>query len=186
MVAAERFDDPENARTILLMAGGLVLLGVLVAVGTVWWWRSTEVEHPALGPLEVMSTRKWWNGDYNSRHRRLEAARPVGAEAAAGPADEPVDLQAVERDDPPQFDDLADAPAADLGLGLDAAALHALRNTSGAGDDAEVAAIDTDGGPAADDDAADSDGAGSDGAEADGTPDEVRAPMDPLLRSTGE
>lgn len=180
MVAAERFDDPENARTILLMAGGLVLLGVLVAVGTVWWWRSTEVEHPALGPLEVMSTRKWWNGDYNARHRRLEAARPMGAEAAAAPTDEPLDLQAAERDDPPQFDDLADAPAADLGLGLDAAALHALRNTTGVGDDAEVSASDIDGAAA---DGADAD---ADGAEADGTPDEVRAPMDPLLRSTGE
>lgn len=174
MVAAERFDDPENARTILLMAGGLVVLGVLVAIGTVWWWRSTEVEHPALGPLEVMSTRKWWNGDYNSRHRRLEAARPVGAEATAAPADEPVDLQAAERSDPPHFDDLADAPAADLGLGLDAAALHALMNASGAG--AERAASEA--GEAPTDETGD--------ATADVTPGESRAPMDPLLRSQGE
>lgn len=174
MVAAERFDDPENARTILLMAGGLVLLGLLVAAGTVWWWRSTEVEHPALGPLEVMSTRQWWNGDYTARHRRLEAARPVGAEVAAAPADEPVDLQAVERADPPQFDDLADAPAADLGLGLDAAALHALMNASAAGSDQSAeATVDL-----LDDVLADE----SD----DGAPNETRAPTDPLLRSPGE
>ena len=37
LLGAERFEDPENARTILLMAGGLVLLAVLVSVGTVWW-----------------------------------------------------------------------------------------------------------------------------------------------------
>lgn len=136
LVGAERFEDPENARTILLMAGGLVVLAVLVAAGTVWWWRSTKVEHPALGPLEVMGARSWWKGDYSTRRRRLDAARPAGepidGEAVAADA---VDLDAVRRGSPPQFDDLADGPPVvhvDLHEGGTAADLDALLAAAGA------------------------------------------------------
>lgn len=115
MLAAERFEDPENARVILLSAAGLVLVAVLVAAGTFWWWRSSRVEHPALGPLEVMGSRSFSKGDYTSRRRRLEAARPAGAEpadASAAPVGEPVDLRAAAAGVPPQFDDLADVSVA--------------------------------------------------------------------------
>ncbi|MDO8361782.1 MAG: hypothetical protein Q7V88_02715 [Actinomycetota bacterium] len=107
--AAERFTDPANERIILLMAGGMVALAVVLTVGTVWWWRACKVEHPALGPLEVMSSRAWWKGDYTARRRRLDAARPEGAEALAEVAavDE-VDLQALVRSEPAAFDDLLD------------------------------------------------------------------------------
>ena len=67
VLGADTFDDPENARVILLSAAGLLLLAVLVAAGTIWWWRSSRVEHPALGPLEVMGSRSWFKGDYTSR-----------------------------------------------------------------------------------------------------------------------
>lgn len=113
VLLADTFDDPENARVILLSAAGLAVIGLLVAAGTVWWWRSSEVEHPALGPLEVMSSRSWWKGDYTSRRRRLEAVRPDGAEPA-GPAatsgSEPVDLKAAALTSPREFDDLVDFP----------------------------------------------------------------------------
>lgn len=115
MLAAERFEDPENARVILLSAAGLVLVAVLVGAGTFWWWRSSRVEHPALGPLEVMGSRSFSKGDYTSRRRRLEAARPAGAEpadASAAPVGEPVDLRAAAAGVPPQFDDLADVSVA--------------------------------------------------------------------------
>ena len=106
---AATFDDPENARIILLSAAGLVVLGLLIAAGTVWWWRNSGVEHPALGPLEVMGSRSWWRGDYTSRRRRLEAARPEGAEPidpAATATSEPVDLEAAAQATPREFDDL--------------------------------------------------------------------------------
>ena len=59
VLAAADFTDPGNARVILMAAGGLVALAVLLSLGTVWWWRTSKVEHPALGPLEVMSSRRW-------------------------------------------------------------------------------------------------------------------------------
>lgn len=115
VLLADTFDDPENARIILLSAAGLVVLGLLIAAGTVWWWRSNEVEHPALGPLEVMGSRSWWKGDYTSRRRRLEAARPEGAEPVGPPAtamSQPVDLEAAALASPREFDDLSDVPPA--------------------------------------------------------------------------
>jgi len=111
VLLAATFDDPENARVILLSAAGLVLIGLLIAAGTVWWWRSSEIEHPALGPLEVMGSRSWWKGDYTARRRRLEAARPEGAEPIDPPTtstSDPVDLEAAALAPPREFDDLSE------------------------------------------------------------------------------
>ncbi len=119
IIADGTFDDPENARIIYLAAGGLLLVGVALGVGTWIWWRNAKVEHPALGPLEVMGSRRWWKSDFNDRRRRLDAARPLPDAAgdgvtddAPGPA-EPFDLDLVmTRDDPQNFDDLLDPDAA--------------------------------------------------------------------------
>ena len=114
VLLADTFDDPENARIILLSAAGLAVLGLLIAAATVWWWRSSEIEHPALGPLEVMGSRSWWKGDFTSRRRELEAARPEGAEPADPPAtstSDPVDLEAAALASPREFDDLLEFPA---------------------------------------------------------------------------
>lgn len=111
MLLADTFEDPERARVIYLAAGGLVLVALLVIAGTVWWWRSAAVEHPALGPLEVMGTKSWWNSDQSDRRERLESVRPDGAE----PGDtslivpDPVDLLDDDRTRPIDFDDLAGA-----------------------------------------------------------------------------
>lgn len=110
--------DPENERTIYLAAGGLLVLAVALTIGTVWWWRNSRVEHPALGPLEVMGTRSWWKGDWTARRRRLDEVRPAGTEHVDG--DEQVDLSAVVRDEAVPFDDLADP--ADSAAAADAAA----------------------------------------------------------------
>lgn len=119
IIADGTFDDPENARIIYLAAGGLLLLAVALGAGTWFWWRNAKVEHPALGPLEVMGTRRWWKSDFNDRRRRLDAARPLPhadgddvADGAPVPA-EPFDLDLVmTRDDPQNFDDLLDPDAA--------------------------------------------------------------------------
>ncbi len=109
---AANFEDPERARVIYMAAGGLVLVAVLVVVGTVWWWRSAAVEHPALGPLEVMGTKSWWNGDHSDRRSQLDSVRPDGAEPGDSSliVPDPVDLLEADRTRPLDFDDLLDLP----------------------------------------------------------------------------
>ena len=116
IIADGTFDDPENARIIYLAAGGLLLVAVALGVGTWIWWRNAKVEHPALGPLEVMGTRRWSRSDFNDRRRRLDAARPPHEDDEVADTAVPaaaIDLESVmTRDDPENFDDLLDPDAA--------------------------------------------------------------------------
>jgi hypothetical protein len=110
VVGDGRFEDPDNARIIYLAVAGLVLLAVALGVGTWYWWRTSKIEHPALGPLEMMGTRTWHRSDFNRRAKRLEAARPANAIHEAEPvveADE-LDLDAIGKLEPAQFDDFSD------------------------------------------------------------------------------
>ena len=75
MLAAD-ITDPTNARAILLAASGLVALAVLLTVATVWWWRRTKAEHPALGPLATMGEARWKAADPEERRRILDSMRP--------------------------------------------------------------------------------------------------------------
>lgn len=105
VVAAGQFTDARHARLIYFAAAGLFVVGVVLGVGTWLWWRSAKVEHPSLGPLEVMGTRRWRRADFMERTRRLEAVRPIpGTEAPATP--ELVDLD--DREHPHDFGDLAE------------------------------------------------------------------------------
>ena len=72
---AANFSDPENARTIFLAAGGLIVLAAALVAGTVWWWRTSAVEHPVLGPLEVMGTKPFLAGDSDARREILGSLR---------------------------------------------------------------------------------------------------------------
>ena len=74
MIAAQ-FSDPKNARIILMAAGGLLVLAISLVVATVLWWRSSGIEPAALAPLEVMSSRQWWEGDDDSRRELLDEVR---------------------------------------------------------------------------------------------------------------
>jgi hypothetical protein len=115
MLLADRFEDPEHARIIYLAAGGLVLIAILVVVGTVWWWRSAAVEHPSLGPLEVMGTRSWSKSDPAARNDVLDSVRPEGAESGDETliVQDPVDLLETDRTRPLDFDDLLGEPDED-------------------------------------------------------------------------
>lgn len=86
--AAETFDDPVNARTIHLVAFGLIVVALVLVGVTAWWWVASRVEHPSLGPLEVMGTTRWRTSDDGLRRVRLDAARPVDAPEPVEVADE--------------------------------------------------------------------------------------------------
>lgn len=86
---AANFSDPENARTIYLAAGGLVVLAAALVAGTVWWWRSSGVEHPVLGPLELMGTKPFLLADDDERRDIIESGRPF----ADAPSDDKLVLR---------------------------------------------------------------------------------------------
>lgn len=116
-VMAGDFTDPENERLVLLAAGGLAVVGLLLLAGTIVWWRNSRVEHPALGPLEMMSARRFAKAADGEQRRLLDQVRPEGAVLAPVMHHERVDLRAaVARSSasPDNFDDLRDAEAASL------------------------------------------------------------------------
>ena len=110
VLAASDFTDPEHERLIYLAAGGLVLLGVLLTVVTVVWWRGTKGEHAALAPLEVMGDRSWNKLTHVEQTRRLETVRTRTDGDVEPAAADPVDLDEALRSFQPGFDDLRDEP----------------------------------------------------------------------------
>lgn len=108
------FSDPTNERIIYLSALGLALVGVALLVGTILWWRRGRQEHPALAPLEVMSGRAWAKAPEGDRRRRLDQVRLAGSGAAMSSllVSEPVDLEALVRSVPEDFDDLREPGSA--------------------------------------------------------------------------
>jgi hypothetical protein len=100
------FSDPTNERIIYLSAAGLVIVGLLLLLGTIVWWRRGRQEHPALAPLEVMGRRAWEKAPEGDRRRRLDHVRLAGAGATEKARAEPLDLQALVRSTPQAFDDL--------------------------------------------------------------------------------
>jgi hypothetical protein len=113
VLASSNFTDPEHERLIWLAVGGLVLLGVVLSVATVIWWRGTKGEHAALAPLEVMGDRTFTSLTHVEQNRRLEAVRlHLDGDVEPGPvAADAVDLDAALRAFQPGFDDLRDEDA---------------------------------------------------------------------------
>jgi hypothetical protein len=108
VVVGSNFNDPTNERLIFLSAAGLAVVGIVLLVGTILWWRRGRQEHPALAPLEVLGSRAWTKAPEGDRRRRLEKVRIGGT--GAGPDEpvrsEPLDLEALVRSVPQAFDDL--------------------------------------------------------------------------------
>lgn len=106
-VLGAELTESQAALRVFLAAGGLVVAGLSLLVLTIWWWRHTRPEPPALGPLEVMGDRKWATAADSERRRLIEEFRPVGAEPSNRIVDpQPVDLSVLARDAPRTFDDL--------------------------------------------------------------------------------
>lgn len=110
--------DPENTRTVLLMVALLALAGVVLLAVTIWFWRTSRPEHPSLGPLEVMGTRRFWRSSATDQVAQLDQARPDGAEPerqvaqvllpfGPKPAAPSIDLQRTAAEAPLSFEDLA-------------------------------------------------------------------------------
>jgi len=79
-VVADSINDVSSTRKVYLLAGALVLLGVLLIIVTVWFWRTTRHDPELLGPLEQMGTKKFRTVDAATQQTMLDTARPPDAQ----------------------------------------------------------------------------------------------------------
>lgn len=63
---------------INLLGGGLVVLGLVLLVATLAFWRSAVQDHALLAPLEVMAGRRFSRASASRRVLILNKVRPGG------------------------------------------------------------------------------------------------------------
>lgn len=63
-----------------VIGGGLIVLGLVLVVVTVAFWRSAVDDPAVLAPLEVMGDRRFARADDGRRVEILNSVRPDGAE----------------------------------------------------------------------------------------------------------
>ena len=86
-----RLSDSSTARLILLTTLVLILLGCLMIVLTVRFWKSSQPDPDALGPLAQMSLRKYSKADAVQQRYLLDQGRP-GLQGGEPVVDQPVDI----------------------------------------------------------------------------------------------
>lgn len=117
-IDTESVSDAGSSNVVLAVTVALVVLGSALLVVTAWFWRSTRPDPDALGPLVVMSERRFATLGPIERRRTLDGARP-----GPSPDDEPATAgQAVEvetvivemPDDDIEIDDVEDEDTDDV------------------------------------------------------------------------
>jgi hypothetical protein len=72
----ETISDTGSSTTVLVVTLLLVAFGVGLAVVTAWFWRQTAPDPDALGPLSVMSRRRFVSLGAIEQRRLMDEARP--------------------------------------------------------------------------------------------------------------
>lgn len=68
--------DSASTNTVLVVTGMLLLAGLSMVGLTVWYWRTTQPDPEALGPLVTMSRRGFSRLDPIEQRRQLDQLRP--------------------------------------------------------------------------------------------------------------
>lgn len=76
--------------SVNLLGAGLVVLGLVLLVVTLLFWRSAVEDPEVLAPLEVMADRSYARADDAKRLALLNQVRPEGAEPVVHHAAPPV------------------------------------------------------------------------------------------------
>ena len=69
-----------SSMSINALGGGLIVLGIVLLVVTLSFWKSAIEDPEVLAPLEVMADRKYARADETRRLAMLNMVRPVGAD----------------------------------------------------------------------------------------------------------
>jgi hypothetical protein len=67
--------------TVNIIGFGLIVLGVVLLIATLAFWRAAVEDPEVLAPLEVMADRRYARADELVRAEMLNQVRPDGAEA---------------------------------------------------------------------------------------------------------
>jgi hypothetical protein len=67
--------------TVNILGGGLIVLGLVLLLATLAFWKAAAEDPLVLAPLEVMADRKFARADDTLRLAMLNGVRPEGAEA---------------------------------------------------------------------------------------------------------
>ena len=86
-----RLSDSSSSRVILLSTLVLILLGCMMIVLTVRFWKSSQPDPDALGPLAQMSLRKFSKADALQQRYLLDQGRP-GLQSGEPIVDQPADI----------------------------------------------------------------------------------------------
>ena len=109
--------DSASTNTVLVVTGMLVLAGLAMVGLTVWFWRTTQPDPEALGPLVTMSRRGFSRLDPIEQRRQLDQLRPsLAVTTHEEPAALPEMLAPIDdlpADDIPEVDEPADEASAD-------------------------------------------------------------------------
>jgi hypothetical protein len=88
-----------------LLGGGLIVLGIVLFVVTLSFWRAAVEDHSVLAPLEVMADRRFARANNVRRLAMLNKVRPDGAEQVTELASPPVLTREPLSEPAPRFND---------------------------------------------------------------------------------
>jgi hypothetical protein len=115
-VLADSINDVSSTRKVYLLAMGLVVLGVVLIVVTVWFWRTSRHDPELLAPLEVMGSKRFRAVDAKAQQQLLDSARPADAEPMRWglvrgdmPPEAEIDLRQAAQRGSENYDDLVES-----------------------------------------------------------------------------
>lgn len=88
-IETESVSDSGSSNVVLAVTLLLVVAGIALSAVTVWFWRNSRPDPDALGPLLVMSERKFFEVGPIEQRRRLDRARPGPDSEPSGSTNEP-------------------------------------------------------------------------------------------------
>jgi hypothetical protein len=94
-------NDAGSTRIVIVVTLLLIALGIGLGVLNVWFWKQTEPDPEALGPLVEMSSRKFAQLEVIEQRHRLDQLRP-SLVSAAQVESLPVMQPPIDLDDDPQ------------------------------------------------------------------------------------
>jgi hypothetical protein len=74
---ANSINDKSSSRTVNIIIGALIALGLLMLLVAIWLWRASRPVPSHLEGLDLITKRRWLRSDENRREHLLDSIREV-------------------------------------------------------------------------------------------------------------